>query len=189
VIAADGGTLLAERLGLTPHLIVGDVDSSPAELVTRFEQEGIAVRRYEHSTKWETDTELALMAALEWQPGVIYVLGGIGGRLDHSLANVFLLTNLQLAGKNVRILDGRHELFLAKPGGWNAIAGNRGSIVTLLPVGIDTTGVVTRGLHWPLNLETLPKGQGRGVSNLIEDPQSAAVRYETGQLLVAIVHA
>ncbi len=189
VIAADGGSVLAEHLGLTPRLIIGDVDSSPSELVARFEQAGAQIRRYDHNTKWETDTELALLAALEWQPSSIYILGAIGGRLDHALANVLLLTNPRFAPLDIRIVDGRNELMLAKPGRWNDIPGKVESTVSLLPIGEAATGVRTRGLHWPLDGETLPVGQGRGVSNLIDDQGSAAVFYEGGALLVAVVHA
>ncbi|MEO5953460.1 MAG: thiamine diphosphokinase, partial [Chloroflexia bacterium] len=188
VIAADGGSVLAEEMGLTPDLIVGDIDSSPSELVARFEKAGVDVRRYDHATKWETDTELALLAALEWKPGFIYVLGAIGGRLDHSLANVMLLTNPRFADVELHILDGVHELFVAKTGEWNDIPGKVGSTVSLIPVGGAATGVETKGLHWPLNGETLPQGQGRGVSNLIEIEGNAAVRHESGILLVIIVH-
>src|SRR5437773_2726213 len=63
-ISADGGTLLAKKLGLTPALIIGDIDSSPGGLVAEYEAAGVEVRRYDHNTKWETDTELALLAAL-----------------------------------------------------------------------------------------------------------------------------
>lgn len=188
VIAADGGTVLADALNITPGLIVGDIDSSPSELVARYEEIGVEVRRYDHDTKWETDTELALLAALEYNPLAIYLFGAIGGRLDHSLANVLLLTNPKLAHQNLHILDGPHQLFLAKRGQLNRIPGNGGSTVTLLPVGGDVVGVKTSGLHWPLHKETLPQGQGRGVSNLIDNPATAAVQHESGQLLVVILH-
>lgn len=187
VIAADGGTVLANQLGIVPDLIVGDIDSSPPALVERYAAMGVQVRRFDHNTKWETDTEIAMLAALDWQPATIMLLGALGGRLDHSLANVILLTHPQLAGRDVRILDGKHEVFLAKPGTWNSIRGNPGDTVTLLPLGADTPGVRTEGLHWPLRGETLPAGRGRGVSNRI-DSDTPRVRLESGQLLVITLH-
>ena len=188
VIAADGGTLLADRLGITPSLIIGDLDSTPSDLVTKYSAAGVEVRRYDHNTKWETDTELALLAALYYSPGRIFVLGAIGGRLDHSLANVLLLTHPSFADRDVHILDGSNELFLAKPGEWNSIKGHPNDIVSLLPIGVEAEAVTTRGLRWPLNGETLVAGKARGVSNRISDPEAAAVRYDAGQLLVAMVH-
>ncbi len=188
VIAADGGTALAYELGLKPSLIVGDLDSSSPSLIEQYEAEGVEVRRYEHDTKWETDTELALLAALDLQPATIFLLGAIGGRLDHALANIFFLTHARLASLDLRILDGPHEVFLAKPGRWNRIRGNQGDTVTLLPVDGDAKGVRTIGLHWALQGETLPRGHGRGVSNLV-DTQGAQVRLDEGQLLVIVVHS
>ena len=116
VVAADGGTALARELGLRPDLIVGDLDSSPPSLVEQFQAQGVEVRRYDHDTKLETDTELALLAALEWQPDTIVLLGALGGRLDHALANVLLLTRHAFAPLDIRILDGKQEAYIAKAG-------------------------------------------------------------------------
>jgi thiamine pyrophosphokinase len=188
VIAADGGTVLANRLGITPSLIIGDLDSTLTDLVAMYSDLGIEIRPYDHNTKWETDTELALLAALDFSPKRIFVLGAIGGRLDHSLANVLLLTHPTFAGRDVHILDGYNELFLAKPREWNSIKGHTNDIVSLLPIGVAAEAVTTRGLQWPLEDETLAAGKARGVSNRISDPATAAVRYDAGQLLVALVH-
>jgi thiamine pyrophosphokinase len=188
VIAANGGTALGGELGLTPDLIIGDLDSSPPAVIEQFEKAGVEVRRYDHDIKWETDTELAALAALDWHPGTILILGAIGGRLDHSLANILLLTHPQLASVDVRILDGEHEVFLAQPHQWNTVRGNQGDTVTLLPLGVDAVGVRTQGLHWPLQAEILPAGRGRGVSNRIDAPE-ARVWLDEGQLLVVVLHA
>jgi thiamine pyrophosphokinase len=188
VVAADGGTALAHELGLFPDLIIGDIDSSPPSLVERFQAQGVEVRRYDHNTKLETDTELALLAALEWQPDIIVLLGALGGRLDHALANILLLTRTAFIPLDIRIIDGKQEAFLAKPGQWNSIRGDEGDTVTLLPVGEDALGVRTKRLHWPLQGETLPQGHGRGVSNRI-DEKGAQVTLDEGLMLVVVLHS
>jgi thiamine pyrophosphokinase len=187
IVAADGGTLLAVRLGVTPDLVVGDIDSSPTEVVAEFEARGVKVRRYDHATKWETDTELAILAALEFDPTTIVILGALGGRLDHSLANILLLAHRRLAGVDVRVIDGKHEVSLARAGEWTLVHGLPGDTVSLLPLGGDAVGVLTDGLHWPLVSETLEEGHGRGVSNTI-DFAPARVRLDAGNLLIAVEH-
>jgi thiamine pyrophosphokinase len=178
---------LASRLGITPDVVVGDLDSYDPALIADLLASGVEVRRYQHHLKMETDTELAMLAALEWHPEIVILLGGIGGRLDHSLANILLLTHPQLAPIDIRIIDGNQQVSLAKPGRWNDIAGDKGDTVTLLPLKGEAQGVRTEGLHWPLYGETLPPGRGRGVSNLIDEP-GARVWVEVGQLLIVVLH-
>ena len=187
VIAANGGLFLAGRLGITPDLVVGDLDSYDPALVEDLLASGVEVRHYEHHLKLETDTELAALAALEWQPETIVLLGATGGRLDHTLANILLLAHPTLAPLDVRIVDADHEVFLAKPSRWNPIRGKAGETVTLLPVGSDAAGVSTQGLHWPLDRDTLSAGRGRGVSNLIVSTD-AQVWLDEGLLLVVVQH-
>jgi thiamine pyrophosphokinase len=188
VIAADGGTTLAARLGLVPDLVIGDLDSSDPALIQQLEAQGIAFERFRHETKVETDTELAALAALAWQPDTIIVLGAVGGRLDHSLANLLLLTHPQLAGRDVRVADGAQVAMLAKPGRWNALPASVGDTVSLLPIGGDAGGVSTNDLLYPLEGETLLVGRGRGVSNEVTG-SAPRVYYESGLLMVIIVRS
>ena len=187
VVAADGGARLAAMLGVVPDLLVGDLDSIEPEVRDQLRDLGVTTEKYEHNTKLETDTELAVLAALRWEPERIVVLGAIGGRLDHALANVLLLTHPALAGRDVTIVESNHELFLAGEGRWNLVRGQPGDILTLLPVGGDALGVKTQGLVYPLLGETLPVGRGRGVSNeFVSDV--AVVWLDEGLLLVVIGH-
>lgn len=188
VIAADGGSTLAARLGLVPDLVVGDLDSSDRELVQELEGQGVPFHRFRHETKVETDTELAALAALDWQPDTIIVLGAVGGRLDHSVANLLLLTHPRLAVHDVRLVDGRQTALLAKPGRWNELPAAIGDTVSLLPVGSDAGGVRTADLMYPLNNETLLTGRGRGVSNEVTGP-APSVYYTSGMLMTVIVRS
>jgi thiamine pyrophosphokinase len=188
VIAADGGSTLAARLGLVPDLVIGDLDSSDPALLQTLERQGIPFDRFQHETKVQTDTELAALAALRWRPQTIFILGAIGGRLDHSIANLMLLTHPQLAQQDVRVVDGRQTAMLAKPGRWNDIPAAVGDTVSLLPVGGDVAGVRTSDLLYPLNSETLLVGQSRGVSNEVAG-QSPRVYYDSGLMMVIIVRS
>src|SRR5437762_11927734 len=188
VVGADGGSALAARLSLTPNLVIGDLDSADSSLIAGWEAAGVQVMRYRHTEKVETDTELAALAALQWQPTSIYILGATGGRLDHELANMLLLTHPSLAPLDVRIASGSQEIFLAKPGLWNELRGQSGDIVSLLPVGGDVQGVETQGLEYPLTHETLLLGRGRGVSNRLLAPK-AQVWLDRGFMLVVHLHS
>ncbi|HEX8227817.1 MAG TPA: thiamine diphosphokinase [Chloroflexia bacterium] len=186
VIAADGGSTLAARLGLVPDLVIGDLDSSDPDLVETLAGEGIKFDRFQHETKLETDTELAVLAALEWQPDTVLVLGGIGGRLDHSVACLLLLTHPRLVEHDVWLVDGKQVAMLAKAGRWTDLPASMGDTVSLLPVGMEATGVKTSDLLYPLDSETLLVGRGRGVSNEVTGSRPS-VFYETGLLMAIIV--
>jgi thiamine pyrophosphokinase len=186
VVAADGGARLAGVLGVVPDLLVGDLDSVAPGTLSELERLGVATERYEHHTKWETDTELAVLAALRWEPGQIVIIGAIGGRLDHALSNVLLLTHPALVELRVVIVEGHQRLFLAKPGAWNEVRGNSGDLLSLLPFGGSPLGVRTEGLLYPLEGEDLLQGRGRGVSNeLVAD--EVRIWLDSGLLLVVVV--
>jgi len=181
VIAADGGTRLALELGLTPHLVVGDMDSiAPQALAT------LAVQRVEFirapAMKNETDLELALLAAVEGGATWLRVLGAVGGRIDQTLANVYLLSLPQLQGRDARLVSGAQTLWLIGPGE-HAIEGKRDDTVSLIPAGGDAQGVRTEGLRYILHNETLRFGPARGVSNVLLGDR-AAVALESGRLIV-----
>ena len=189
VVAADGGARLAPSLGLPIDLWVGDGDSlgesGVAELVAR----GVTVERSPRD-KDESDTELAIHAALDRGATDLIILGGFGGpRLDHALANIGLLALGGLDGIDVVLLDGVSRVGWLTggvvdgvPRSW-PLAGQPGDLVTLLPMSADVDGVTTTGLAYPLDNETLPAGTTRGLSNVIASA-GARVTLRSGRLLV-----
>ena len=182
ILGADGGAAHALARGLVPHTVIGDMDS-----LSGADQAALAARGchfVEHPrAKDETDLELALTHAAQEGAQEIIVLGALGGRLDHTLANLLLLTVPVLAGVSVRITGGQEEILVLRSGERVALEGKPGDLVSLLPLGGDARGVRTRGLTWALRGETLRFGFSRGVSNEMM-ASTACVEVETGYLLV-----
>ncbi len=188
VIAADGGAVRAERLGLTIDLVIGDRDSLSDADLARMEARGIPVRRLP-AAKDESDTEIAVLAALAKGAGRVTIVGSLGGpRFDHTLANVGLLA-LPALGGNGELIDDRTRITLLEAPGpegrpvRRSLSGPIGELVSLLPVLGDVDGVTTEGLEYPLRDEPLSAGPARGLSNVRIAPD-AAVTLRRGRLLI-----
>lgn len=183
VIAADGGAGTLDRLRRQPDRLVGDLDSTDPALVARLEASGVPVERHP-ADKEATDTELALAAARTAGATRIVLLGALGGeRIDHGLANLLLLADPSLEGRDVRIVTGPTTVRILHGSGSLALDGADGALVSLLPIGGDAAGVTTVGLRWGLHGATLPIGASRGISNEIVNAP-ASVSLEDGILLV-----
>jgi len=208
VIAADLGAQHALRWGWHVDLLVGDLDSLPADTARNLEATGVAVLRV-RAAKDETDTELAVARALEMGAERLIICGATGGRTDHLLANVFLLAHASLAGVDACLVDGGETIRLLRADGDSArlnakaqgrkgamqrpdagdgferltIEGAAGDLLSLLPLGADAAGVSTGGLLYPLADETLHLGEARGISNVLTGSR-AQVSLRRGRLLV-----
>lgn len=181
LICADGGALHALALGLQPNKIVGDLDSLDKAAQTHLS----GARFYTYpAVKDETDLELALLLAAQDGADEIVVLGGFGGRLDQTIANVLLLTLPQLDHIATRLVDGEQEAFIIREQA--LIEGQPGDLLSLIPLGGDAEGVITEGLLYPLRDETLRFGPARGVSNVLT-AATARVSLRRGLLLAVYI--
>lgn len=180
LIACDGGARHLVRAGLKPDVIIGDMDSlSPAQR-TNYEQQEIKIVR--HPTRKDfTDTALALDYALGLCPQNIDIWGALGGRIDHTLANIHLLIKGKEAGIPTRLLDEYGEIFISSDEEqWIHAVGCLVSLIALSPV---VEGVTLKGFQYPLSHESLLKSQSRGISNVIT-ASPASIQVLTGNLLV-----
>jgi thiamine pyrophosphokinase len=187
VVAADGGALLAEAIGLRPDLVVGDGDSLPVDRAGELRSAGVEVITHPVS-KNESDTQLAVGEALARGATSLVVIGALGGaRLEHSIANLLLLTLPELADLDVALVDGPSTVRVIGVSGSGELRlrGSVGDYVSLLPLSEAVVGVTTTGLRFPLNLETLNQGPARGLSNEFLGTE-ASVTTRSGRL--AVVH-
>jgi thiamine pyrophosphokinase len=182
LVAADGGALHLDALGVRPDVLIGDLDSVPAAMVERLAAAGTRVER-RSPDKDESDTELAVLLASDAGGTEVVVLAALGGRLDHELANVLMVADPAWRGIDLRIRRGGT---LVRPLHGEAtlqLDAEAGDVVTLLPIGGDAEAVRTTGLRYTLNGERLRFGRSRGLSNEVERAP-ASVSLETGTLLV-----
>jgi thiamine pyrophosphokinase len=187
VIAADGGARHADGLGRRIDLWVGDGDSLGSAEVEALRTAGVPIQ-LSPVEKDESDTELAILAAAQSDASRVTIVGALGGaRVDHGLANVWLLGHAALAGRRACLLDASARVRLFGPGEHD-IAGRIGDIVSLFPFGGDADGLTTHGLRYPLNAEPLRSGSTRGLSN-VRDAVDARLSVRVGQVLVVEIAA
>jgi thiamine pyrophosphokinase len=180
IICADGGTHHALALKITPHLVIGDMDSVTKAEAERLKKADVAIESYPRD-KNETDLELALNRALAKSPSSILAIGALGGRLDQTLGNISLLSDSRFSALDVRLDDGVEEAFFCR--GQIKVEGRRGDIVSLIPWNGAVKGIRTHGLRWTLSNETLYPERTRGISNEMLDAV-AEVSIEVGLLLI-----
>ncbi len=184
IIGADGGAAQALAWGIVPDTVIGDMDSLSVKEQATLAERGC--RFIEHPrAKDETDLELALRYASQQGAQEIVILGALGGRLDHTLSNVLLMTLPSLEGVSVRIADGSEEALLVRGGEAVTLQGGVGDLVSLLPLGGDVRGVTTRGLAWPLERDTLHFGFSRGVSN---EMTARVAQIEVAEGFLLVIH-
>ena len=168
---------MQNNLGISPDLIVGDMDSYDGN-VDKFSCKIISFPR----EKNKTDTEIAMEFARDISPGEIIIIGALGRRFDHSLGNVHLLFKGFTMGIPVVIIDSYQRIDLV----WKDLyidSGKAGGVISLIPFSSEVKGIVTSGLKYPLENDTLYHGETRGISNeILQIPFSITVK--SGLLLV-----
>lgn len=179
IVAVDGGLRHVSALGLTPHWIIGDMDSVAPDELDHWQAKGVRIDRYPVE-KDETDLELALQTVIQAGYQTIKIAAATGGRLDHTLGNLNLLSDPRLQDFNVRLDDGQVEIFVIRTDA--EINGTAGDIVSLLPLGAAVAGVLTTDLKFPLRRETLYPEKTRGISNVMLG-EHARVEITHGTLL------
>ena len=161
VVAADSGLRHAGPLGVTPALVVGDFDSVSKKVLSGYPD---VPRRAHPAEKNMLDLELALHHVLDAGADEVVITGGLGGRLDQTLAAVLIAAKLTREGARVWLHSGDvRAFFLAGEDGLELSlpVGQRFSVLSLS----ETSVVTLKNAKYPLTRSSLPFGLGRGVSN------------------------
>ena len=181
LIGADGGALFLVDHGLRPDVALGDFDSVTPDQLRNIRLNSGETLDCDPIEKDYTDTELAFRLALSKGPAHIVLLGALGTRFDHSLANVHLLKAAAEQGVDAVIADEHNVIRLVSKE--LLLRGSGKPYVSLLPLSPSVRGITLEGFRYPLHEATLEIGQSLGISNVLEE-ERGAVRIRDGLLLV-----
>lgn len=185
IICADKGYDYAEKYKIKPNLLIGDFDSLNIDL-----PDDINIIHYP-TKKDDTDTMLCLKYALEKDFDEILILGGIGGRIDHTIANVQSMAytldnwkNNERYKKKISMIDDKNWIILLKN---NALTlkGKTEQLISIASLTNESKKVTTSGLHWNLKEATLTNTFPLGISNYFED-EKCTISVGDGTLLIMI---
>jgi len=175
IIAADSGLVYIEEAGYHPQWIVGDFDS----LGYRPKGDNIVCHPVE---KDDTDVALAAEIALEKGYRKLYFFGISGGRLDHTLANLQLLTDLSQKGVEVYCFCPDCTIAAISAGTIHFTQDYYGT-VSVFAATQEAKGVCIKGLKYALDDATLVNNKALGVSNEFTG-QTSEISVKEGVLWV-----
>ena len=181
-VCADGGARHLDALGIAPQVIIGDMDSLEPDLLLRMEGRGSRIIRHPVG-KDRTDTWLALEYALDLEPEQVVIFGALGGRVDHTLANVSLLALAAERGVAAKLIDEWGEMSVVAGNGKAVIDGETGQTVSLLPLTTRVAGITLTGFEYSLDNGTMEIGKPYGISNRLI-AENGTVAVASGMLLV-----
>ncbi|MSO59222.1 MAG: thiamine diphosphokinase [Ilumatobacteraceae bacterium] len=166
IVAADSGWGNARVLGLTPDVLIGDMDSIlPADLLAA-RQSDATVFEFD-ADKDATDTELALTHAQSIGCTDIVVVSGGGDRIDHVLGIIAALGHASLTTCTVTAFIDTARFTVVRAGSPVHIDAPLNSSLSIFAMGSMATGVTVRGTKWLLDNATLSPHESRGVSNSV----------------------
>ncbi|WP_420852107.1 thiamine diphosphokinase [Paenibacillus hamazuiensis] len=183
LVGVDRGAWFLVGHGRAPALAIGDFDSVSPDELRQIENASGQFITCDPVFKDLTDTEMAFEWALRRRPEEIVMLGVLGTRWDHSLANVHLLRKAADAGISSFIADEHNRIAMVSGPGIHRVTRSRFAQVSLLPLSLEVRGITLRGFQYPLERAALALGQSLGISNVLVS-ESGSVEVAEGLLLV-----
>lgn len=175
VIAADGGLTQLNKIKIIPDLVVGDFDSlnyhpiHPAVVKLPCEKD-------------DTDVHASIKEGLARGYKLFYIFGGIGGRLDHTFANIQLLSFLTENNAS-GFLFGDGLVATVIKNSKICFKNKKEGILSVFSVSDTSQGVFINGLKYSLDNAIITASYPIGISNEFIDA-SSIVSVKNGSLLL-----
>lgn len=175
IICADGGYDALVYTSIVPNVVIGDLDSVKSSIPKEIE-----VVKYP-TDKNKTDLEICIDYAIQNGCDTVFMLGALGGRIDHTIGSLNAMKYALEHGASPMILTGKSRIYLVDDE--VEFAREKFDYVSLIPYTEKVLGVTTTGLKYELNNAELTKSSSLGISNEFYN-NIATVKIENGLLYV-----
>ncbi len=183
IIAGDRGLEALYQLKIIPNHVVGDFDSVSPEILEFYKKQSQIIFHTFHAEKDNTDTDIALQLAIRLKSSKITIMGALGKRMDHAIANIHILKDALEANIPCQMIDEHNRIYLINKEMTLEKEKVYGKYVSLIPLTSTVEGLSLTGFKYPLKDYTLPIGTSLGISNeIIGD--TAHIQMKNGILIV-----
>jgi len=182
IICADGGANHALTLGLLPDLLIGDLDSIAPKNLAILQNRGVKIESA-LCDQSKTDLEVSLDHARSIGAREVLLLTSLGGRLDHTLANLMIASREDLQGIQLSFFDGETYAIFVHSGQSVTLHGHSGDVISLIPFTKTATGLSLDKVKWPLNEATLKRGSTLSISNQMTS-KNCTLSLDRGTVLI-----
>ena len=182
---ADGGANFTFKYGKVPEMIIGDLDSIEKEILEFYRNKNVLIKKFPKDKDF-TDFELILKEIEEIEKDKkyldkIFVIGGLGKRIDMTLSNLFLMEK----HKNLVFLEENEEIFYAeKP---FVLKNKKGYGFSIIPISEKVEKLTLKGFKFETDKIDVKRESSRLVSNVICQNE-ANVEFAKGKLIIIIEH-
>ena len=182
---ADGGANFTFKYGKVPEMIIGDLDSIEKEILEFYRNKNVLIKKFPKDKDF-TDFELILKEIEEIEKDKkyldkIFVIGGLGKRIDMTLSNLFLMEK----HKNLVFLEENEEIFYTEKS--FVLKNKKGCEFSIIPISEKIEKLSLKGFKFEIDEIDIERKISRLVSNIICDDK-ASVEFESGKLIIIIKH-
>ena len=183
IIAVDKGLETLYKLKIMPNHVVGDFDSINQDILKLYQKNPKIIFHKLNVKKDNTDTDIALNLAINLNSSKIVIVGALGKRMDHTLANIHILKEALNKKIQCYLLDEYNKIYLTQNNLTLYKNKTYGKYISLIPMTTTVEGLTLIGFKYCLKDAILSIGKSLGISNEIEE-EVANIKFKKGILIV-----
>lgn len=184
-LCADAGADLCRAAGVLPDALIGDMDSLSPETRAWLDEAGVPEVVYP-AEKDDSDTALAVQQLFSDGAEELIVIGALGGRMDHELANMMLMVGAGRQGKSIVYWDDINRMRYVGPGEHQL--DHTSGYIGIVPFSDDGMCLSIDGLYYSLDNFSVPFGETRLISNVFTDAAIATISIARGDGVLVLCH-